>query len=502
VTFKAQRRIDGQAEDVASSFERFAEVAPWILLAYVFVQLLVRLLLSSSLEWDEAQFVGQIDFRLGYGNSQGPLFNWMVGLFHSLTGSWSMAVAVPKHFLLAATYLLQYDLVRRLTGSAVAAAAGAFALLLVPQIVILSEITLAQTVLAQTSVTAALHAVVLILQRQSIGRFVWLGIALGCGLLSKYNFVIVVAAIGAATITAPQIRARLFSRSILASLAIVVAMVTPHAIWALTHVEGTMGRMKKLEAANKYVGWADFPVVGIDGLLSLLFGVVLAILPLWIVWRTAFLRGPDLAMGNLGADPTLVDIRRFFLLVWLLPVGAFAVFVLVLDLHMVRLRHVTPLIMAFPIWLGLAYAIDRKPVAAQGIVTIAAAFAVFVSIAWPLQVILIRGPLNYPYPEMASAIVDTVEPPFAIYPSGTQARNLVARIDGATLWDDGSPAENVLVVSKKERDIDRARDVFGDAYLPVDGQSEASFRNHYLNDSMRTLSWQLFKRTPTSSDGR
>jgi hypothetical protein len=472
--------------------EQLAPLTPWLLLGYVAIQLLVRLLISSNLEWDEAQFVGEIDFRLGYDNSQGPAYNWLVGLVHAYSGSWPLAVALPKHVFLAGTYLLQYDLVRRLTGSTLAAAAGAFALLLIPQIVILSEVTLAHTVMVQAAVVATLHAVVLIFQGGGIGAFVWLGVAFSGGVLAKYNYLIIVVAIMAATLTVPQIRSRLLCRSLLVSAGIVIALVAPHAVWVMQNMAGATSRMSKLTSHNQFTDWFDIPYLGIDGLLALCSGTALAVGPLWVVWRLALYDASH--TDSIRVEPPNGPTLRFFFLVWFLSLALFAAMVLVLDIHQVRPRYVTPLIMAFPVWLGLAWPVIGRPVAARRIIVIAGGFAMLVAVAWPAQVLLIRGPLNYPYREMTDAIMKTVEPPFAIMAGGIIARNLAARIDGATLWDEENPAASVLVVVRDDRSPEEAGAALGAAYRPRGEVGEASFPNHYLIYSTRTLRWLMFYR--------
>lgn len=491
---------DSSPDSARWSAERWASLAPWALLGYVTLQCVVRLLLSSNLEWDEAQFVGQIDFEWGYSNSQGPLYNWAVGSIHALSGSWPVAVALPKHALLAATYLLQYDLLRRLTGSTVAAAAGAFALLLIPQIVILSEITLAHTVMVQAAVTATFHAIVLLLERVSVARFIWLGIALSVGILTKYNFLIVVLAVAVAVLAIPEIRARIVSRHLIVALAVVGVATMPHVIWALGNRDSVVDRLSKLSGRSRYFEWLDIPLIGIDGVLSFAWGVAIAVLPLYLVWRLAVGRSVA-AEAEVRVGVSAEAMRRFFLFVWVLCVAVFAIVLLALDAHQVRLRYVTPLIMAFPVWIGFALPVARNPMAAGRIIFCAGVFAVIVAIAWPIQVMVIRGPLNYPYAELADAIASTVEPPFAVIGGGGVDQNLVARIDGATVWGERNPADSVLVVVREDDDIDRAAEKLGTGFAPVGAEGKASFRNHYFIDRIRTLRWRLFERQPAPVGG-
>ena len=475
------------------SAERWASLAPLALVGYVALMCTVRLLVSPNLEGDFAQFVGQIDFRWGYGNSHGPLYNWVVGLVHASTGSWPIAAALPKHILLAATYLLQYDLVRRLTGSNVAAATGAFALLLIPPIVITSELTLAHTVMVQAAVTATLHAIVLIFCRLSVARFVWFGIALSIGILTKYNFLIVILAIGFAALLIPEVRARIVNHYLFASLAVVAVTTLPHLIWALANRDTVVARLSKLSAPTENFEWLDLPAIGLDGVLSFAWGVAVAVGPLYVVWRIAFGRSAP-APAEVVTAVSAAAARRFFFFVWVLSVAIFSVFLLVLDAHQVKLRYVTPLIMSFPIWIGLAWSVARNPMVAGRIIFSAVVFAIIVAVVLPVRAMVMRGPLNYPYGEMADEIQKVASPPFAIVGGRDIDQNLVARIEGASMWDQRNPADFVLVVVRQGEDIGNAASELGSRYTAVGIAGEASFPHHYFVDKVFALRWQMYER--------
>jgi hypothetical protein len=268
----------------------------------------------------------------------------------------------------------------------------------------------------------------------------------------------------------------------------------PHLIWALGNRDSVVDRLSKLSGRSRYFEWIDISSVGLDGVLSFAWGIALAILPLYLVWRLSVGRSVAAAEVRIGVSAEVM--RRFFFLVWVLCITVFAIVVLALDAHQVRLRYVTPLIMAFPIWIGLAWPVARNPAASGRIVFCAGIFAVVVAIGWPIQAMVTRGPLNYPYAEMAEAIARSVTPPFAIMTGALVDQNLTARIDGATVWDERNPADSVLVVVREDDDIGRTAERLGAGYAPVEGEGKASFPNHYFIDRIRTLRWQMFERQP------
>ena len=225
---------------------------PWLIIAFVCTNLAIWLLISSNLEWDESEFVGRVGFSLGYLGSHPPLYNWIVGVFYALTESWSAAVAVPKDMLLAGTYLLAFDLVRRLTGRSLPGAMAAASLILVPEIVFFSEYTRTFSVLALFASAACLHAIVMVVKYPSMLRFVWLGLALGIGFLAKYNFIVLVVALVVAGMTIPIIRRAVFVPKLFLSVGIVAVMVVP---WGAARIIETPG-WGKLNL-NRSVGYDE-----------------------------------------------------------------------------------------------------------------------------------------------------------------------------------------------------------------------------------------------------
>ena len=229
---------------LAERLERLARFTPFAILAYFTLQTLIRVTLSPNLEIDEAQFVGATHFALGYGNAHPPLYNWLVAACLWFTGgNWPLAVAILKNGLLAATYLLAFDLGRRATGKALTGAFCAASFLLLPQIVWMAQITHAHTVLLLMAVVATCHALVMIIRGGGITAFFWLGAAISIGVLAKYNMLIFTAAAFIAVAVTPEIRRRVLRPQLGASAALFTALVGPHAIWAVSNIEASTNRL-------------------------------------------------------------------------------------------------------------------------------------------------------------------------------------------------------------------------------------------------------------------
>lgn len=436
-----------------TQLDRVARWTPLLVLAYFAVQFIIRIAFSANLETDEAQFVGHTHLALGYGNSHPPLYNWLVAGALALTGgSWSASLALVKNLLLTGTYLLSFDIARRVTGRALTGLIIVTSFLLIPQIVWKSQITLAHSVLVMFAVVAIMHAVVRIVERGDMGSFVWLGAAAAIGALAKYNLFLLLLAVLIAAFSIPTIRARLFVPRLAISLALLAALTAPHFIWAFHNLGQSTQRMVKLERENPAFVGIDLPGIGIDGMLDLAVALVTWVGPLLVAWFAIRHASRPATEPMPAGQPAPDDekVRAYAQLFGRTALIAFAIFgaiVLVGDLHSVRERYLTPLLMPLPFWLAFSWPLEpyaRAPLRFIGIGAIVAALMVT---AWPAWITFGREQFAFPYESFATAVEEAVSGPFAVVASQDKiAANIAIRVDGATMWEEGALPKQVLVL--------------------------------------------------------
>ena len=81
--------------------DRFAARTPRLILAYMLILIGLRVSLSPFLEIDEAEMVGNTDFRLLYANFHPPLYNWLLRVVLEITSwNWALSCALVKYPLL------------------------------------------------------------------------------------------------------------------------------------------------------------------------------------------------------------------------------------------------------------------------------------------------------------------------------------------------------------------------------------------------------------------
>ena len=316
------------------------------LFVLVCAQVLLRLALSPALDMDEAeQIVWTQHLAWGYG-VQPPLYTWLQwGVNRLLGGQSVLALSLLKHSLLALTYVLLWHAARLQGLGARGAWQAAGGVLLFALVCWMAVRDLTHSVLLLTCSAGLYLALVRLLARPSPVRFAALGAALAAGMLAKYNFALIAAALlGAALLDATQRRV-LFSRGWpLAPLAAAL-LVAPHLLWLAAHWGEIAARMGTKMVTGSGSGWPRLTALGqlasdLPTAVALWLAAMLACL------GTGWLRGSTHAAGT-GARLLV----RYLLLVML----ALLAVVLVATPARLTPRWLEPLLMLLPMTVFLRH---------------------------------------------------------------------------------------------------------------------------------------------------
>ncbi|MBP1882874.1 ArnT family glycosyltransferase [Sinorhizobium mexicanum] len=261
---------------------------------YFLLCILLRLAVSNSLEIDEAEqaFLSQF-LQLGYG-PQPPFYNWLqYGLGH-LFGTSLVAMTVLKNGLLFLCCLL-YGLAARLVVTDRRLSATAMlGVLTLPPVFLLAQRDLSHTVAALFAVSLFLYGFLLTLTRPSLFSYLLTGAAVGIGVISKYNFVLVPVAAIIAVLPERDLRARIFDWRVLAAVAVACLIALPHGYWVLQNLDsassGTLNEMKEREVEGRLLQATHgimalvSAIIGGSVVTLLLFGLVFRA-KIGAVWR-------------------------------------------------------------------------------------------------------------------------------------------------------------------------------------------------------------------------
>ncbi len=256
-----------------------------LLAAYFIVNVVVRLLQPASLELDEGQqlFLAQW-LAVGY-DTQPPFYNWLQYGVVQWLGDTVLALSLLKNLLLFASYLLFGLIAHVIIRNRVLAVIATLGLITIPTIAYAAQRDLTHTVGLLFAACLFFYVFIRTLQNPSTLNYALTGLTVGIGILAKYNFILLPFVAAVAILPERQWRNRLFDPRILLTVAIAAAMVTPHAIWFLDHIDAATGR-----TLNKMTADADgrgMVQIG-KGLLSLAVALAGATLPTLLVFYFAF----------------------------------------------------------------------------------------------------------------------------------------------------------------------------------------------------------------------
>ncbi len=368
------------------------------LLVYFFAYLLVRINFGGSLERDEAEIVHITQhLQLGYG-TQPPLYAWLQWLVFSLFGLSRFSLAVLKDLILVGMYVGMYRTARPLLGVP-AALATAASLVLFPQIGWESLRDLTHSVLLTSLACATLWCYFALLNKQNASRYALLGLLIGLGMQTKYNFGIFVAGLICASLLVREHRSLLWNRKSLLAVAVAIIVFLPHGIWLIQHIdEAATGTLRKLAEGTESAGYLNNVATGLKSVV--VAAIAFAALPA-VIYAASLWSFRKKAMPSFRSTES-----RFF---WCLYGSFFAMLMVVIltgEVGKIKDRWMMPLLFSLPLAAFVIVPTFRQPAVVRNIQRIAVAFALIVLTALPLRIYV--GPMlgkvappHHPYPELA-----------------------------------------------------------------------------------------------------
>lgn len=322
--------------------------SPLLLIAgYLFLQWLLRVFSGASFELDEAEqmVLGQ-RLQLGY-NPDPPLYTWLQIPLSKLLGEGIVALSLQKSLLLFATYTGTYFIARHCGLARQPAGLAALSLILIPMIGWESQRDLTHSVLVTTLAAVSLWAALALLDgRRHWHQYLLLGVLLGLGVLSKWNFVLfAIALLVALTSMRPALLLRPAALLIPLSAAM---LVTPFLYWVNENPALATGSSYKLRVEDV----AFWQTTG-SGMLSLAYAslqfVALFVAAFVLVFQPW--QRPQLEVVARQRPPGL----RFLLRLLSVTLVILLLFLLFSGTTVYRERWLLPLLFYFPvIMFGLA----------------------------------------------------------------------------------------------------------------------------------------------------
>ena len=219
---------------------------------YFLLCITLRLSVSNSLEIDEAEqaFLSQF-LLLGYG-PQPPFYNWLQYGLAQAIGTSLATMTILKNGLLFLCCLFYGLAARHVLEDRRLSATAMLGVLTLPPVFLLAQRDLSHTVAALFAVSLFLYGFLKTLTRPSLFSYLVTGMAVGIGLIAKYNFVLLPLAAILSVLPETKLRARILDWRILAAVAVACQITLPHGFWILQNLDfassGTLNEMREREA--------------------------------------------------------------------------------------------------------------------------------------------------------------------------------------------------------------------------------------------------------------
>jgi 4-amino-4-deoxy-L-arabinose transferase-like glycosyltransferase len=318
--------------------------SPLLLFAgYFLLQWLLRIFNGGSFELDEAEqlVLGQ-RLQLGY-SPEPPLYTWLQIPLFKLLGDGVAALSLLKNLLLFATYTSTYFIAIHCGLNRQRASLAALSMLLLPQLGWESQRDLTHSVLVTTLAAASLWAVLALLDGvQRWPRYLLLGVLIGLGVLSKWNYVLFALAL---LVTLASLRPGLLRRpAALLTLLVAAALVAPFLLWMQENLSLATATSYKLRVDDSGY-WQSLG----SGTLSLLYAhikfAVLFIVTFVLVFQ------PWKFQRQSAADRQQPPGLRFLVRLFWVTLGILLLFLLVSGTTFYRERWLLPLLFYLPVLL-------------------------------------------------------------------------------------------------------------------------------------------------------
>jgi 4-amino-4-deoxy-L-arabinose transferase-like glycosyltransferase len=272
---------------ISDALARRPDLVLWLIAAYYVLAIILRVLRSEALESDEAEQLYQSQFLLmGYGR-QPPFYNWLqYGVVH-LIGPSVLAVALVKNLLLFLTCTVYGLAARVLLKDQRLVAIAMIGVIAMPAVSVMAQRDLTHAITTLFAVALFFYGFLKTLTRPTLWTYLLTGIAVGFGLVAKYNFVIVPVAAILAILPEPELRRRILDWRLIPAFALVAVICLPHGLWVLGNLgEATAGTIKAMREDA-----SGNPILDrLSGIATLLAAVLTGGLPVLAFFLIAFRR--------------------------------------------------------------------------------------------------------------------------------------------------------------------------------------------------------------------
>ena len=319
----------------------------WLLLFIIglAIHFALRMTYANVVQPDDADLIlFSQKFAWGYSD-QSPLYSWILEAIFALFGVGVIALTVMRVLVLFALGMLLYANARMVCANQNMSLLCVGTVLLIPNLSWHALSYLTHSNLLMVTTLFCLWTFLRLMRNATIPNYFIFGLACGLGVLSKYNFVWFVVALGVAGMTVPEARRRLLNWKFLLAVGVGALTVLPHAVWLWQHLDTMRDVLgtKVTRADEEALSYFQRVKLGAgDALSAIILTMVLAIIVVMLTFR-----GSDNALSVEPQRSARLLLGRILL------VGLAVIALQIFGLGSSRFheRWLLPFAVVLPIWL-------------------------------------------------------------------------------------------------------------------------------------------------------
>jgi len=379
----------------------FYHPVSWLTL-YLLMHFFIRVLFSQTLQVDDAEQIRHAqNLLLGYPIPQPPLYSWLSwGIFKAFSTG-LFALTLLKYILIFLTFWFTWLVSGQLFQHLQTRYIATLSYLLMPSFAWHMHQGFTHTILLGLGIVVSLHALLLLKGNNSIKNYLYLGIALGIGLMAKYSFLLFMVPLFISAISVAPFRRVITDRKILLSIGVFVLIIGPHVYWLTQHYQEIFLSIdQKLKVTSDNLLIDRIKSVGQFTGAAIAFVVPFLLIFIINSWKKLF----NIDKQTSKDDSTLL-LNRFFLII----LGSVVLLAIFVSMPHFKVRWFHPLMMVFPLW--MLTRIERKELLSKSIMrwfsSIAIIFTVLILSIRIAQVTI--GPELGKYGRLNHPIVETFD---------------------------------------------------------------------------------------------
>ena len=305
----------------------------WVLAICSFLAIIAISFMKSALELEDAEqgYYSQW-WRWGY-DDQPPLYTWLQKMVNYLFGVNKFSLSFLRGLVFASTILVGYEFFKQILKDKNKALFSVLLWVFVPVFIDWTFRRLSHTSLLSFSVLLTYWLFFLIKEKQTLIRYILFGLAISIGLLTKYNFVLVLIPLFIFSCIQKDYRSLLLNFKILISVSIALLCIVPHFLWVLGYKTELTESIHLKTAAKS--GW---PII--SPILSYVMALLKMIWPLILFSVFLFYKG--------YYKPNVLKIKKnpLLILFWI-QLSILIIVFIAADVQKVETRWLFPLFIPF-----------------------------------------------------------------------------------------------------------------------------------------------------------